>query len=215
MGILKKAIPRKTRESWTEKANSLPKVVKKVIPSAITLSGIVGTEYAARNYGTILSLLGITYSRGTDDIDGDTARALDAVTTAGTFLDVLKDKYDLVRILPVMFRYTKELSPEKRGPRRLALGFIAAKHAVIASLNIAAQAQGLKPHSEDWGKRNMFVDTGAVISFVASDSIENARISNGFEALGYATTMVGVFTGVKAIGQYVNVLRNSQTENTL
>ena len=61
----------------------------------------------------------------------------------------------------------------------------------------------------------MFVDTGAVISFVASDSIENAPISNGFEALGYATTMVGVFTGVKAIGQYVNVLRNSQTENPL
>lgn len=206
MGVVKRIIPRSGREKLTDAFNRLPTGIKKVIPSAITIGSMGLTEYGVRNYGSWRGVVATLGSRVGDDIDGDTARALDAATKLGANLDAIKDKYDVLRMVPTAISVAKQLEGKPGRKRRLALGFIGAKHALNAGLNLALMARGAGAKSQKGGKLNMFADSVALISFAAADSAERPTAKRSFEAVGYGALAISVPLEAWAVAQYAGDL---------
>ena len=203
MGILKHAIPHETRASLTEFGKSLPQPVRAAIPSATTLVGVGLTEYAVQHYGTWPGFAALIGSRATDDIDGDQARALEVVTKFGGFLDALKDKWDIARIVPKAYQAARQIEGGHGRLRRAALGFVAAKHVLNAGLNTVAMIRGVDAKSQKWGRRNMFADSLALGAFAAADAANNQpTIQRVTEAFGYACLAVSLPMEVLAIREY-------------
>lgn len=208
MGLLKNALPRATREHIARYADDrLPDgFIRKNFANGISVGGFLLVAAGAKiggKSGLALRAVG----EAADDVDGDAARALGTDSKSGAMIDVVLDKFKVGIELKKLWEDSGKLEAPEQIKRRLALGFIAGKHATNAALNVAAQAKGLEPHSSFAGRVNLWVDGVAIAAFGLSDVVDNKDASKTIANVGYTMTTIGAITGAIAAYGYARVLQ--------
>jgi len=183
-------------------------LVRDNFANAISVGGFLLVAAGAKiggKAGLALRAVGET----ADDLDGDTARALGTDDKGGAIIDAVLDKFKVAIEIKKLWEDATKLEGSEQLKRRLALGFIAGKHATNATLNVTAQARGLEPHSSFAGRANLWVDGVAIAAFGLSDVVDNKDVGKTIANVGYAMTAVGAVTGAIAAYGYTKVLQET------
>lgn len=209
MGIIKHVIPRDTRQSIVNAVNEHTQegIIRNNLANAESVGGFLLVAAGAKIDGKA-GLVLRAFGELLDDIDGDTARALGIVSKIGAFLDPVVDKGKMLIELKTLWTHADSFDDQERIKRHLALGVIAGKHAVNASLNTIAFVYGLEPEASSAGKINLWIDGLAIAAFGISDVVESPLKQHQFATIGYAATAVGIPSGVIAATGYARQLIN-------
>ncbi|HLC91594.1 MAG TPA: hypothetical protein VJC09_00920 [Candidatus Saccharimonadales bacterium] len=168
--------------------------------AAVAIGAVVGGKFgvALRSGGELA-----------DDVDGDFAHTFGG-TKNGKKVDATLDKVKMAIEIARLWHDSAKLNDDERPKRRIALGFIASKHLINATLNLTAEAKGLDPSSSMAGRINIWVDGFACAAFGVSDVIKNEKYSKAAAAVGYVATAIGVPTGLVTTYGYMNQFRGGE-----
>lgn len=212
MGMVKHLIPKQIRAHATEYIkDNAPEVIQKQLANAITLGGFVLKLMGRRDYGTKKGLAEITASLFSDDVDGDWARAFDAATRGGAFLDAfLNDKLGVAILWPKMWKANKN-----HPIRRRALELIAAKNVTISVLNGVAHFSGNRIERSPAGAINWYNDCMVMGFITIGNTFENDNVQKAVDTYVVAGSVAGLATGAAAIASYLPSSYAKKTESEI
>lgn len=215
MGLVKHLAPKQTRRAAVEYVNEhLPDgFIKNNLANFVTIGGFALVKSGVKKGGKAGAVMR-SVGEIADDIDGDIARAFGIDSTLGKYLDVVLDKAKVGLEIGSLWANAGNLPNTERRLRRLALGFIAAKHLANSVLNTTSQLKGQTPESSQRGKINMWVDGVTLAAFAASDVIESESVSRTMSNVGYITAVVGAPLGLATTYGYAQELAQSSMAQT-